>query len=64
VLLFGGARAAVTFNQSSPFLFSYTIQAGDNGEIAFAASVKDAARNEATDVGDTGLTAGNMHHER
>jgi len=64
LLLFGGDRAAVTFNQSSPFLFSYTIQAGDNGQIAFAASVKDAAGNEATVTNTTGLTAGNMHYPR
>jgi len=53
-------RMAVTFNQSSPFLFSYTIKPEDTGRIAFAASVKDAAGNEATAELNTDLSAGNV----
>jgi len=53
-------RTAVTSDQSSPFLFSYTIKPDDRGRIAFAASVKDAAGNEATARLVTDLSAGNV----
>jgi len=62
VQLFGGTRAAVTFDQASPFIFSYRIQADDEGEIEFAASVKDQAGNQAVTVErDTSTTAGESH---
>jgi len=53
-------RTAVTSNQSSPFLFSYMIKPDDLGPITFAASVKDAAGNEATGELLTDLFASNV----
>jgi len=47
VKLFNGARAAATLSQASPFVFSYQIQEGDTGSIAYEVSVQDAAGNVA-----------------
>jgi len=59
VQLFGGKRTALPLNQASPFEFTYTIQAGDNGAIQYVVSVVDSAGNIASgEFLDSTRTAG------
>mgnify|MGYP000128172933 CR=1 FL=1 len=61
VRLFGGTRAAATLSQTSPFVFSYQIQAGDTGAISYAITVQDEAGNTASAAAeDMSRTAGKV----
>jgi len=59
VTLFNGARAASTSNTASPYTFTYTLQAGDNGPIVYMVQARDQASavTSATFI-DSSRTAG------
>jgi len=61
VTLFNGARAASTSNTASPYTFTYTLQAGDNGPLVYTIqATNQAAFVTSSAFVDSGRTAGTL----
>ena len=61
VTLFNGARAASTSNTASPYTFTYTLQAGDNGPVVYMVqATNQAAFVTSAAFVDSGRTAGTL----
>jgi len=50
VSLFNGTRSASTFSTGSPYTFTYTLQAGDNGAIMYRVQTVAQNNSAAADV--------------